>query len=63
MQNKTYSIVDPEPAGVIVYARPGGYGDVHFVLQSSASFRHIENETKRLLRPSFGEVSSASYQW
>ena len=30
-------------------------------LESSASFQQIKNETKCLPRPSFGEVSSASF--
>jgi len=34
-----------------IYTRPGGS-----VLESSASFQQIENETKHLPRPSFGEV-------
>jgi len=34
-----------------IYTRPGGS-----VLESSASFQQIENENKRLPRPSFGEV-------
>jgi len=36
-----------------IHTAPGGS---HFVLESSASFQQIENETKRLLHPSFGEV-------
>ena len=34
-----------------MYTRPGGSD-----FESSASFQWIENETKRLPRPSFGEV-------
>ena len=34
-----------------IYTQPGGS-----VLASSASFQWIKNETKRLPRPSFGEV-------
>jgi len=42
-----------------IYTRPGSS---HFVLESSDSFPRIENETKRLPHPSFGEVSSASFR-
>jgi len=38
-------------------------GGNHFVLEPSASFRQIENEAKCLPSPSFGEVSSVSFQW
>jgi len=41
-----------------IYA-PGGS---HFTLESSASFWLIENETKCLPLPSFGEVSSVSFR-
>jgi len=34
-----------------IYTQPGGS-----ILESSASFQRIENETKHLPHPSFGEV-------
>jgi len=44
-----------------IYTRPGGS---HFVLESSASFQQIENETKHLPYPSFGfsVISTATKQ-